>query len=168
MSSRSVNASHLLASTAILLCFSSQILSSAAFVVNSAVGMQRRVLSPHHRAVIKAFPLKPNVKVDSTSEPDGSTSQDANEVSNRSLLRLAKLSLEDYKWRISVFKTEEADRRVEESLARMMGDEASYVRPMDASKEKIGPLVSVFPLLGSFFFSPFLWTHIHICFIGSS
>mmetsp|Transcript_10587 Transcript_10587/g.25497 ORF Transcript_10587/g.25497 Transcript_10587/m.25497 type:complete len:313 (-) Transcript_10587:2273-3211(-) len=38
------------------------------------------------------------------------------------------------------FKNREADRRVEESLARMMGDEASYVRPMDASEKNIGPL----------------------------
>ena len=65
-----------------------------------------------------------------------------NEVKNSSLLRLAQLSLEDYEWRSSLFKSKEADRKVEESLARMMGDEASYVRPMDASDEKIGPLVS--------------------------
>jgi len=31
---------------------------------------------------------------------------------------------------------------VEESIARMMGEEAAYVRPMDAGDEKIGPLVS--------------------------
>jgi hypothetical protein len=106
--------------------------------------MQRIVSLPHHRDVIKSFPLKLNVEEDSTSESDGSTSQDTNEVKNSSLLRLAQLSLEDYKWRSSVFKTEEADRRVEESLARMMGDEAAYVRPMDASEGKIGPLVSIF------------------------
>lgn len=41
-----------------------------------------------------------------------------------------------------MFKSKEADRRIEESLARMMGDEPAYVRPMDASEEKIGPLVS--------------------------
>lgn len=58
------------------------------------------------------------------------------------LLRLAELSLKDYNWRVSFFKNSEADRKVEESLARMMGDEPSYVRPMDASEEKIGPLVS--------------------------
>lgn len=56
------------------------------------------------------------------------------------LLRLAKLSLQDYEWRVGFFKNREADRRVEESLARMMGDEASYVRPMDASEKTIGPL----------------------------
>eukprot|EP00536_Pseudo-nitzschia_multiseries_P001690 jgi/Psemu1/294525/fgenesh1_pm.22_\ len=56
------------------------------------------------------------------------------------LLRLAKLSLQDYEWRMGLFKDREADRRVEESLARMMGDEASYVRPMDAGEKSIGPL----------------------------
>jgi hypothetical protein len=64
-------------------------------------------------------------------------------VKNKGLLRLAQLSLEDYQWRQALFKTTEADRKVEESLARMMGDEPSYVRPMDASSEKIGPLVSL-------------------------
>jgi len=59
---------------------------------------------------------------------------------NSSLLRLAKLSLQDYEWRNGSFKNREADRRVEESLARMMGDEASYVRPMDANEKYIGPL----------------------------
>ena len=56
------------------------------------------------------------------------------------LLRLAKLSLQDYEMRSGFFKKREADRRIEESLARMMGDEASYVRPMDASEKTIGPL----------------------------
>jgi len=32
---------------------------------------------------------------------------------------------------------------VEESMARMMGEEAAYVRPMDAGDGKIGPLVSI-------------------------
>ena len=59
---------------------------------------------------------------------------------NSGLLRLAQLSLQDYEWRVGFFKDQEADRKVEESLARMMGDEASYVRPMDASESKIGPL----------------------------
>lgn len=56
------------------------------------------------------------------------------------LTKLAKLSLIDYQWRSNVFKSSEADRRVEESLARMMGEEVSYLRPMDAGDEKIGPL----------------------------
>lgn len=56
--------------------------------------------------------------------------------------KLANLSLQDYYWRSDYFKSTEADRQVEESIARMMGEEAAYVRPMDAGDEKIGPLVS--------------------------
>lgn len=56
------------------------------------------------------------------------------------LKRLANLSLQDYYWRSDFFKKTEADRQVEESLARMMGEEAAYVRPMDAADEKMGPL----------------------------
>ena len=52
---------------------------------------------------------------------------------------LAELSLQDYKWRSDVFKTNEADRMLEDSLARMRGAEGpNYVRPMDANR--IGPL----------------------------
>jgi hypothetical protein len=54
--------------------------------------------------------------------------------------RLAQLSLEDYKWRSSIFKSQEADRLVEESVARMRGEEAAYLRPMDATDRNIGPL----------------------------
>lgn len=57
------------------------------------------------------------------------------------LKRLANLSLQDYYWRSDFFKKTEADRQLEQSLARMMGEEAAYVRPMDAGEEKIGPLV---------------------------
>jgi len=56
------------------------------------------------------------------------------------LRRLANLSLQDYSWRSSYFKATEADRRVDESLARMMGEDVTYVRPMDAGDDKIGPL----------------------------
>lgn len=56
------------------------------------------------------------------------------------LRKLAELSLEDYKWRSSVFKSNEADRMVEETIARMQGKDPIYVRPMDASQDKIGPL----------------------------
>mmetsp|Transcript_25109 Transcript_25109/g.28723 ORF Transcript_25109/g.28723 Transcript_25109/m.28723 type:complete len:470 (+) Transcript_25109:132-1541(+) len=53
--------------------------------------------------------------------------------------RLANLSLQDYYWRSDLFKKTQADRQIEESLARMMGEDAAYVRPMDAGN-KIGPL----------------------------
>jgi len=56
--------------------------------------------------------------------------------------KLANLSLQDYYWRSDYFKKSEADRQVEESIARMMGEEAAYVRPMDAGDGTIGPLVS--------------------------
>lgn len=55
---------------------------------------------------------------------------------------LTELSLKDYQWRSSIFKNNEADRLMEQSLARMRGEDASYLRPMDANDEKIGPLVS--------------------------
>lgn len=76
-------------------------------------------------------------------ETQSSSPEDQDDKKNPGLLKLAELSLKDYDWRSSLFKSEEADRKVEESLARMMGDEPSYVRPMDASEEKIGPLVSL-------------------------
>jgi hypothetical protein len=55
------------------------------------------------------------------------------------LKRLANLSLQDYYWRSDLFKKTEADRLVEESMSRMMGEDAAYIRPMDAG-DKIGPL----------------------------
>lgn len=54
--------------------------------------------------------------------------------------RVTELALKDYQWRSSVFKSNEADRLMEQSLARMRGEDASYVRPMDATDEKLGPL----------------------------
>lgn len=53
---------------------------------------------------------------------------------------LATLSLEDYQWRVNVFKNNQADRMVEESLARMRGENATYFRPMDADGANLGPL----------------------------
>lgn len=72
---------------------------------------------------------------------ESTSPEESKTKANPSLLRLAELSLKDYDWRSSVFKSKEADRKIEESLARMMGDEPTYVRPMDASEETIGPLV---------------------------
>jgi len=51
---------------------------------------------------------------------------------------LAELSLEDYQWRTNIFKSNEADRMLQQSLARMTGENATYVRPMDAAEQ--GPL----------------------------
>ena len=55
-------------------------------------------------------------------------------------LNLTRLSLQDYEWRSNYFKSTEADRMLEESLARMQGTNRPYLRPMDASEETIGPL----------------------------
>jgi hypothetical protein len=56
--------------------------------------------------------------------------------------RLAELSLQDYKWRSNLFKTTEAERLLEKSMARMRGEDAAYFRPMDANNA-IGPLGSL-------------------------
>ena len=56
---------------------------------------------------------------------------------------MASLSLVDYKWRSALFKKNEADRMEEEWMAAMMGEDASYARPMDADDERRGPLVRV-------------------------
>ena len=61
----------------------------------------------------------------------------------KTLRNLASLSLIDYKWRSALFKKNEADRMEEEWMATMMGEDASYARPMDADDQKRGPLVSV-------------------------
>lgn len=113
-----------------------------AFHVPQHLGIVR--VQEFHRLTSPTTSL--NLATQDSPDPDSSkkdnNSNASGEVKNKGLLRLAQLSLQDYQWRQSIFKTTEADRKVEESLARMMGDEASYVRPMDASSEKIGPLVS--------------------------
>lgn len=76
----------------------------------------------------------------SSSSSSALVAKDTQEDLRKTLLRLAEWSLEDYKWRSSVFKEAEADRMVEETLARMQGTKPTYVRPMDAGEEQIGPL----------------------------
>jgi len=75
------------------------------------------------------------------------------ETCNKLLQRLAALSLEDYKWRSAIFKDRQAERQLDESLARMRGETASYVRPMYADEKNIGPLVSVFHHVPTLFHS---------------
>jgi hypothetical protein len=77
-----------------------------------------------------------------TSGLDGGNVQDASQADllRSTLRRLAELSLEDYEWRSGLFKSNQADRLVEASIARMRGQDPSYVRPMDAAAEKLGPL----------------------------
>jgi hypothetical protein len=118
---------------------------ATAFHLNSASCLGTRSCSnrnpPAHSSHIYNLDVE---KEGGPLETEKSDSEEEENSKNEGLLRLAELSLEDYKWRSSVFKSEEADRKVEETLARMMGDEAAYVRPMDASEQKIGPLVSFF------------------------
>jgi len=58
----------------------------------------------------------------------------------KALKDIASLSLVDYKWRSELFKRNEADRMEEEFMARMMGEDAAYARPMDADDGRRGPL----------------------------
>lgn len=74
------------------------------------------------------------------SETTAETTSNQKGVVKTFVRQLANLSLMDYKWRSSVFKSNKADRHMEESVARMMGETATYVRPMDASEDTIGPL----------------------------
>lgn len=66
--------------------------------------------------------------------------EEAKDIMKDFLRNAASLSLLDYQWRSSLFKSTEAERQVEQSLARMMGEDPAYVRPMDATDDKIGPL----------------------------
>ena len=61
----------------------------------------------------------------------------------QALRNLASLSLVDYKWRSALFKKNEADRMEEEWMARMIGKDPAYARPMDAGDEVRGPLVRI-------------------------
>jgi len=90
------------------------------------------------------FSFLDNMQNDPSQDPQ---QQQQQRLQKSDLIRLilrkaASLSLKDYEWRSSFFRTTEAERRVQESLARLMGDEyATYIRPGDAPETKIGPLV---------------------------
>ena len=125
--------------------------SVVSFITTFSVSVSAFFITPTSRHQINLFDvgssLRQSTRLYIGSDSSDSENRDFREeeggaVKNKSLLRLAELSLEDYEWRQSIFKTTEADRKVEESLARMMGEEAAYLRPMDAGTEKIGPLVS--------------------------
>lgn len=87
-----------------------------------------------------------NENNDYTGNPSSSDdSNEGNRIRKRDMFRdmvktLASLSLKDYKWRSDLFKKNEAERSEEEILAIMRGDQASYVRPMDAGEGRKGPL----------------------------
>jgi len=92
----------------------------------------------------RAASLNRRTVVSVTTQPKGEQPEQPQvtkcDAMKHTLLKLAQLSLEDYKWRSGVFKANEADRMVEQSIARMRGEDASYVRPMDADESKMGPL----------------------------
>jgi len=61
-------------------------------------------------------------------------------ASSRNLLKnLANLSLKDYDWRSAALQEKEAERQYEESIARLTGVDAPYIRPKDGGEE-MGPL----------------------------
>ncbi|GKY91329.1 hypothetical protein MPSEU_000105100 [Mayamaea pseudoterrestris] len=69
---------------------------------------------------------------------NNSNSSETSMALRDTLRTLAQLSLVDYEWRSSIFKSSEADRLMENSIARMRGQDPGYVRPMDAAS--LGPL----------------------------
>ena len=76
------------------------------------------------------------------ASPATSWTAEIAESLRQTFLQLTRLSLRDYEWRSSAFRASEADRLMEQSLARLAGrpENPSYVRPMDAADETIGPL----------------------------
>ena len=87
------------------------------------------------------FQSAPSSKKPALNSTAENIMEEDRDVIRRTLRRLAKLSLEDYEWRASMFQAHEADRMVEESIARILGeDHAPYLRPMDAADERLGPL----------------------------
>lgn len=53
---------------------------------------------------------------------------------------LAQLSLYDYNWRMNIFQQYEASRSIDTSMASILGENVTYIRPMDAPTNIIGPL----------------------------
>ena len=108
--------------------------------------MRRAVLWMAFWAHAVAFPTvlprssRPSRLAALDEEPLEESKQQKRDIISETLRKLAQLSLEDYEWRSGVFKSNEADRLVEESIARMRGEEPAFLRPMDAAEGKIGPL----------------------------
>lgn len=97
--------------------------------------------SPDDNDVIDAVLVQDSDSSSIQTQIPGKARRRKLDMFNDAVQRLAQLSLEDYKWRSGIFKSQEADRLVEVSVARMRGEEPLYVRPMDATDSKIGPLV---------------------------
>ena len=118
--------------------------SSSSTSTTSLGWLDGSLVPPHFVSVV------PTNEIDNSKDKSPpSSSTDSNPVDNDSLLssiwtgyretlyRLAKWSLEDYKWRSALFKANQADRMVEQTLARIQGKAPSYVRPMDATTDTI-------------------------------
>jgi hypothetical protein len=90
---------------------------------------------------ITAHASAPKKCIDDDSSGSSSSEKSLDENWLQRFVRwMAELSLLDYKWRSDLFKSNEAERMLQNSLARLRGDNPNYVRPMDASGAKIGPL----------------------------
>ncbi|GAX10487.1 hypothetical protein FisN_21Lh188 [Fistulifera solaris] len=96
-----------------------------------------------HVALCAVSPREPKGELyggNSNPEPSSDTEQQETTIFQSLARNLAQLSLQDYKWRSDIFKAKEAERMLEQSLARMRGEDPMYVRPMDASESSLGPL----------------------------
>lgn len=107
-------------------------------IVRSRVLQDQGPLSPMGE-FLSSLPSIPLLKPKPGNNNDPEEELNTNDLIKTLFKKIANLSLQDYYWRSDLFKKNEADRRVEESLARMMGEDAAYVRPMDAG-ENMGPL----------------------------
>ena len=110
-----------------------------AFVILARVDSFVPVKTPR-RAHISRAAVSPREPSKSNPEPESKEEQGEKPILQSLARTLAQLSLEDYKWRSDIFKAKEAERMLEQSLARMRGEDPMYVRPMDASESSLGPL----------------------------
>ena len=88
--------------------------------------------------IVYSSPLSDNEGETMDCSSLNNTATESSSALRNTLRNLAELSLADYEWRSSVFKSSEADRMMETSIARMRGQDPGYVRPMDAVS--LGPL----------------------------
>jgi len=69
----------------------------------------------------------------------GGSSRNFSNTARDLLKGLANLSLKDYDWRSTALQEKEAERQYEESIARLTGVDAPYIRPKDGGDD-MGPL----------------------------
>jgi len=95
---------------------------------------------PEDETIIDAIVEEKTAGLTLDDEENTTARKRKRDVFKSALRDLASLSLVDYKWRSALFKKNEADRMEEEWMARMMGEDPAYARPMDADDTKRGPL----------------------------